>query len=102
MTDSNYDEIIQFRAGPEKAAADLLDEIHVGGINVSELARAGLVAMLRRVMTADDETAVYVRYSRGEIDAEVAQVLLGEKLHRMDLETTDEETDIDPSSFRRN
>jgi len=101
MNGSSYDETIQFRAGAEKEAAELLDEIHVGGINVSELARVGLVEMLRQTLDEQDEITVYERYSRGEIDEEAARVLLGEKLDRMDEETDAFESamDRDTSSF---
>jgi hypothetical protein len=86
MSESGYDETIQFRAGVEKEAAELLDEIHLGGVNVSELARVGLVEMLRQSLDERDEIAVYERYSRGEIDEETARVLLGERLDRMEEE----------------
>lgn len=86
MSDSGYDNTIQFRAGAEKEAAELLDELHIGGINVSELARVGLAEMLRRTLDDDDEIAIYERYDRGEIDEEVARVLLGEKLDRVEDE----------------
>jgi len=86
MSGSSYDNTIQFRAGAEKEAAELLDEIHIGGVNVSELARTGLIEMLRRSLDEQDEIAVYERYSRGELDEDVARVLLGEKLDQMDAE----------------
>lgn len=101
MSGSRYDKTIQFRAGAEKDAAELLDEIHVGGVNVSELAREGLVEMLRRSLDEQDEIAVYERYSRGEIDEDVARVLLGEKIDRMEEEKEAFEAamDRDTSSF---
>jgi hypothetical protein len=86
MSGSSYDETIQFRAGAEKEAAELLDEIHIGGVNVSELARTGLVEMLRRSLDEEDEIAVYERYTRGEIEEDVARILLGEKMDRMETE----------------
>jgi len=86
MSGSSYDTTIQFRAGSEKEAAELLDEVHIGGINVSELARTGLVEMLRRSLDERDEIAIYERYSRDEIDEDVARVLLGEKIDRMEAE----------------
>lgn len=86
MTGSSYDNTIQFRAGSEKEAAELLDEVHIGGVNVSELARTGLVEMLRRSLDEQDEIAVYERYSRGEIEEDVARVLLGEKIDQMEAE----------------
>ena len=86
MSGSSYDKTIQFRAGAEKEAAKLLDEVHIGGVNVSELARTGLVEMLRRSLDEQDEIAIYERYSRGEIDEDVARVLLGEKIDQMEAE----------------
>jgi len=86
MRESSYDKTIQFRAGTEKEVAELLDEIHIGGVNVSELARTGLIEMLRRSLDEQDEVAVYERYSRGEIDEDVARVLLGEKIDRVEAE----------------
>jgi len=101
MSGSSYDKTIQFRAGAEKEAAELLDELHVGGINVSELARVGLVEMLRRTLDEQDEIAIYERYSRGEIEEETARVLLGEKIDRMEEEKEAFEAamDRDTSSF---
>jgi len=86
MRGSIYDKTIQFRAGAEKEAAELLDEIHIGGVKVSEPARVGLVEMLRQSLDEQDKIAVYERYSRGEIGEGVAHVLLGEKLDRMEAE----------------
>ena len=86
MSGSSYDKTIQFRAGAEKEAAEVLDEIHIGGVNVSELARTGLIEMLRRSLDEQDRISVYERYSRGEINEDVARVLLGEKIDQMDAE----------------
>jgi len=101
MSGSSYDKTIQFRAGAEKEAAELLDEIHIGGVNVSELARVGLVEMLRRSLDEQDEIAVYERYSRGDIDEEVARVLLGDKIDQMKEEKDAFESAMerDTSSF---
>lgn len=101
MSNSDYDNTIQFRAGPEKEAAELVDEIHIGGVNVSELARVGLAEMLRRTLDEQDEITIYERYSRGEIDEETARVLLGEKLDRINEETEAFEaaTNRDTSTF---
>lgn len=86
MSGSSYDKTIQFRAGAEKEAAELLNEVHIGGVNVSELARVGLTEMLRRTLDEQDEIKIYEQYSRGEIDEEVARVLLGEKIDTMEEE----------------
>lgn len=80
MGTSGYDDTIQFRAGAEKSAAKVLDSIHVGGVNTSELAREGLKEMLRRIVTDEDKIQIYERYSRGELDEEVARLLLGDEL----------------------
>jgi hypothetical protein len=101
MSGSSYDKTIQFRAGAEKEAAELLNEIHIGGVNVSELARIGLAEMLRRTLDEQDEINIYERYSRGEIDEAVARVLLGEKIDIMDdeQEAFEAAMDRDTSSF---
>lgn len=101
MSGSSFDEMIQFRAGPEKKAAEHLDEIHVGGINMSELARVGLVEMLRRTLDEQDEIEIYERYSRGEIDEETARVLLGETVDHVEaeLEAFESAMDRDSASF---
>lgn len=101
MSGSSYDKTIQFRAGTEKEAAELLDEIHLGGINVSELARSGLVEMLRRSLDERDQIEVYERYSRGDITEETARVLLGEKIDRMaeEIEAFQDAAKRDTSQF---
>lgn len=101
MSGSSYDKTIQFRAGAEKEAAELLDEIHIGGVNVSELARVGLTEMLRRTLDEQDEIEIYEQYSRGEIDEDVARVLLGEKIDALEEERDAFETAVerDTSAF---
>lgn len=101
MSGSSYDKTIQFRAGAEKEAAELLDEVHIGGVNVSELARVGLVEMLRRSLDEQDEIAVYEQYSRGDIDEDVARVLLGDKIDQMqdEKEAFESAMERDSSSF---
>jgi hypothetical protein len=86
MSGSSFDKTIQFRAGAQKEAAELLNEIHFGGVNVSELARVGLTEMLRRTLDEQDQIKIYEQFSRGEIDEEVARVLLGEKIETMEEE----------------
>ena len=101
MSGSSYDKTIQFRAGAEKEAAEILDEIHIGGVNVSELARVVLVEMLRRSLDEQDEITVYEQYSRGDIEEDVARVLLGEKMDQMqeEKEAFGSAMDRDTSSF---
>jgi len=38
MSQESLDDTIKFRAGPLKEAATELDSVHLGGINISELA----------------------------------------------------------------
>ncbi|ELZ37433.1 MULTISPECIES: hypothetical protein [Halorubrum] len=79
MSQGSYDDTIKFRAGALKEAAGELDAIHLGGINISELARAGLADMLRRTMTDEDKITLYERYKAGEISEEATRLLLGEE-----------------------
>jgi len=80
MSQESLDDTIKFRAGPLKEAATELDSVHLGGINISELAREGLTQMLQRSMTDDDKIAIYERYSAGDLSEDAARVLLGDEL----------------------
>jgi len=75
MSQESLDDTIKFRAGPLKEAATELDSVHLGGINISELAREGLTQMLQRSMTDDDKIAIYERYSAGDLSEDAARVL---------------------------
>ena len=97
MRGSSVDKTIQFRAGAEKEAAEFLDEIHIGEVNMSELARVGLTEMRCRAMDDQDKITVYERYRRGEIDEEVARVLLGEEIDA--IEAFEAAIERDTSSF---
>lgn len=79
MSQGSYDDTIKFRAGALKEAAGELDAIHLGGINISELARAGLTDMLRRTMTDEDKITLYEQYKSGEVSEEATRLLLGEE-----------------------
>lgn len=79
MSQGSYDDTIKFRAGALKEAAAELDSIHLGGINISELARTGLTDMLRRTMTDEDKITLYERYKAGEISEEATRLLLGDE-----------------------
>jgi tRNA U55 pseudouridine synthase TruB len=59
MSQESLDDTIKFRAGPLKQAAGELDAVHLGGINISELAREGLTEMLRRTITDEDMITIY-------------------------------------------
>lgn len=79
MSQGSYDDTITFRAGALKEAAGELDAVHLGGINISELARAGLTDMLRRAMAEEDTIELYERYKAGEISEAATRLLLGDE-----------------------
>jgi hypothetical protein len=79
----SYDDEIKFRVGAEKEAAEILDDLRVGGVNISQLAREGFEEKLREALSDDDRVKVYEMYDRGEIEDEVARVFLGDDLDRM-------------------
>lgn len=101
MSQGSYDDTIKFRAGALKEAAGELDAIHLGGINISELARAGLTDMLRRTMTDEDKIKLYERYKAGEISEEATRLLLGEEfdLLQEDIEEFAAAADDDTSQY---
>lgn len=74
------DDRIRFRARTEKEAAEQLNEIHLGGINRSQLAREGLATMLQQVATDEDKIRIYEAYQSGEVAEEVAEIILGHDL----------------------
>jgi len=74
---------IQFRAQELGDAVDMLKDLRVEGINVSELGREGMRRMIQEVTTGDEKVTVFSAYQRGEIDADVARVFLGEQFETM-------------------
>jgi len=68
---------------------------------VIRVPRLGLGEMLCRTLNHQDKIAVYERYSRGEMDKDVARVLLGTAIDRMEEEKEAFETAMnrDTSSF---
>jgi len=78
---------IQFRGEAEKEATRILDEMRLGGINVSELARQGLQEKLTETLSDEEKIAIHQRYTDGELSEEVAVVLLGDALDEIDRET---------------
>ncbi|GEM_PF-572438 len=71
---------IQFRGKSEKEASQVVDQMRLGGINISELARQGLQEKLREKLSDEEKIAIHQRYEQGEISNEVAEVLLGDGL----------------------
>jgi len=101
MSQKSLDDTIKFRAGPLKEAAAELDTVHLGGINISELAREGLTQMLRRSMTDDDKIAIYERYSEGDLSEDAARMLLGDEFNVLqeDIDAFREAVEDDTSDY---
>lgn len=101
MSQGSYDDTIKFRAGALKEAAGELDSIHLGGINISELARTGLTDMLRRAMTDEDKIALYEHYKAGEVSEEATRLLLGDEFNLLqeDIEEFAVAADEDTSQY---
>jgi hypothetical protein len=101
MSQEPLDDTIKFRAGPIKEAATELDSVHLGGINISELAREGLTQMLQRTMTDDDKIAIYERYSAGHLSEDAVRVLLGDEfdLLQKDIDAFREAAEDDTSDY---
>jgi hypothetical protein len=77
---------IQFRGGTEKEAAQIVDQMRLGGINISELARQGIQEKLREVLSDEEKITLHQRYKQGEISEEVAEILLGDGLEEIERE----------------
>jgi len=77
---------IQFRGETEKEASQIVDEMRLGGINISELARQGLQQMLRETLSEEEKMELHQRYKQGEISEEVARILIGDALEEIECE----------------
>lgn len=77
---------VQFRGETEKAASKVVDQIRLGGINVSELAREGLKEKLRETLSDEEKIEIHRRYEQGEISEEVAEVLIGDDIAEIERE----------------
>jgi hypothetical protein len=102
MSQESLDDTIKFRAGPLKEAAGELDVVHLGGINISELAREGLTEMLRRTMTDEEQIAIYERYSNDDVSEDAARVLLtGEEFNQLqaDIDAFRDAAEDDTSDY---
>lgn len=98
MSGESYDDAIKFRAGPVKEAAQQLDKVHLGGVNVSELAREGLMEMLQRTMTDEDKIEVYEQYKADEISEEAVKLLLGEEFEKLQADVADVRAAVEEDS----
>jgi hypothetical protein len=77
---------IQFRGRAEKQASKIVDQMRLGGINISEIARQGLQEKLRETLSTEEKITVHQRYEQGDITEEVAKILLGDALAEIERE----------------
>lgn len=78
---------IQFRGAAEKRAGHTLDQMRLGGINLSELAREGLKEKLRESLSDEEKIQIHQRYTQGDLPEDVAQILIGDTLEEIERET---------------
>ena len=91
---------IQFRGETEKEASQIVDQMRLGGINISELARQGLREKLRETLSDEEKMQLHQQYREGEISEDVARVLIGDGIEEIDRERTafEEATELDTDS----
>jgi len=77
---------IQFRGKAEKEATQVVDQMRLGGINISELARQGLEEKLRDALSDEEKVTLHQRYVQGELSEDVAEILLGDALDEIERE----------------
>jgi hypothetical protein len=77
---------IQFRGEAEKEATQIVDQLRLGGINISELARQGLREKLREALSDEEKITLHQQYKEGEISDEVAKILLGDAIEEIERE----------------
>ena len=77
---------IQFRGKVEKEATQIVDQMRLGGINISELARQGLQEKLRETLSNEEKITLHQRYKQGELSEDVAAILLGDALEEIERE----------------
>jgi hypothetical protein len=77
---------IQFRGQTEKKATQIVDQMRLSGINISELARQGLQEKLREVLSDEEKITLHQRYKHGELAEDVAEVLFGGALEEIERE----------------
>ncbi|UHQ96336.1 hypothetical protein [Natrinema halophilum] len=90
---------IQFRGSAEKEATQIVDQMRLGGINISELARQGLQEKLRETLSDEEKITLHRRYKEGELPEEVARILLGDSLEDIEREQKafEEASELDTS-----
>ncbi|MFC3959239.1 hypothetical protein [Halovivax cerinus] len=88
---------IQFRGKTEKEAAQIVDQMRLGGINISELAQQGLQEKLRESLSDEEKITLHQQYTQGKISEDVAELLLGDVLEDIEREREafEEAADLD-------
>jgi hypothetical protein len=77
---------IQFRGAAEKEATQVVDQLRLGGINISELARQGLREKLREALSDEEKITLHQQYKQGDLTDDVAEILLCDALEEIDRE----------------
>ena len=77
---------IQFRGEAEKEATQVVDQMRLGGLNISELARQGLREKLREALSDEEKITLHQRYKQGDISKDVAEILLDDGLEEIERE----------------
>jgi len=97
MTTNN--DKIQFRGKAEKEATQVVDQLRLGGINTSELARRGLQEKLRETLSEEEKITLHRQYEQGELSEEVAEILIGDALEEIarEREAFEEAAELDRS-----
>ncbi|GAB7019354.1 hypothetical protein [Halostagnicola bangensis] len=92
---------IQFRGKTEKEATQIVDQMRLGGINTSELARQGLQEKLRETLSDEEKITLHQRYKQGELSEEIAEILLGDALEEIERERTafEEASELDTTGI---
>lgn len=95
------DDKIQFRGETEKRATQVIDQMRLGGINVSELAREGLKEKLREALSDEEKITIHQRYKDGDISEDVARTLLGDAIDEIERERAafEDATELDRTGF---
>ena len=94
---STNNDKIQFRGHAEKEATQVVDQLRLGGINISELARQGLTEKLRETLSDEERITLHQKYKNGELSDDVAEILLGDAIEEIDREREafEETTELD-------
>ncbi|MFC7027167.1 hypothetical protein ACFQH8_05975 [Halomicroarcula sp. GCM10025710] len=81
----------------EKQASQIVDQMRLGGVNLSELARRGLREKLRETLSDEEKIQIHQQYREGEISEDVARILIGDGIEEIERERAafEEATELD-------